>query len=85
MTCCSMLGPSPTTPAAATEPYCCWIVLLLLLLLQVPFLLDQFEAVQNSVGLTGWGKHTLAGRPLVILADKDKDEMDSLVSVITLS
>lgn len=47
---------------------------------QIPFLLDQFEAVQSSVGPTGWGRHKLAGRPLVILADKDKEEMDALVS-----
>lgn len=44
-------------------------------LLQVPFILDQLEQIQ----LRG-GAHPFANRPLVILADKDKEELDSLVS-----
>jgi hypothetical protein len=53
-------------------------LLLLLLLLQcqqVPFILDQLEQIQ----LRG-GAHPFAHRPLVILADKDKEELDALVS-----
>jgi hypothetical protein len=46
---------------------------------QVPFLLDQFEAVQQCLGPAGRGQHKLSGRPLVILADKNKEDMDSLV------
>lgn len=42
---------------------------------QVPFILDQLEQIQ----LKG-GSHPFANRPLVILADKDKDELDGLVS-----
>jgi len=42
---------------------------------QVPFILDQLEQIQ----LRG-GAHPFANRPLVILADKDKEELDSLVS-----
>jgi hypothetical protein len=43
--------------------------------MQVPFILDQLEQIQ----LRG-GTHPFVNRPLVILADKDKDELDSLVS-----
>lgn len=41
---------------------------------QVAFILEQLEEVQ----LAG-GKHTFANRPVVILADHDREEMDSLV------
>jgi hypothetical protein len=53
----------------------------------VPFLLDQLEAVQQGLRQRGAGRgaQKLAGRPVVILADKDKEDMDSLVSdIITL-
>lgn len=43
--------------------------------LQVPFILDQLEQIQSK-----GSSHPFANRPLVILADKDKEELDSLVS-----
>lgn len=42
--------------------------------IQVSFIIDQLEAVQEA----GVG-HPFAGKPIVILADKDKEEMDTLV------
>lgn len=61
----------------STEQSLANIQLLLVLLqrIQVPFILDQLEQIQ----LRG-GAHPFAHRPLVILADKDKEELDALVS-----
>lgn len=39
--------------------------------LQVSFILDQLEQVVEG--------HPFAGRPIVILADRNKEEMDGLV------
>jgi hypothetical protein len=46
--------------------------------LQVPFLLDQLQQVQGADAAAG--RHPFAGRPLVILADAAKDDMDAAVS-----
>eukprot|EP00882_Tetradesmus_deserticola_P020668 GHRQ01022331.1.p2 GENE.GHRQ01022331.1~~GHRQ01022331.1.p2 ORF type:complete len:195 (+),score=92.63 GHRQ01022331.1:30-587(+) len=43
---------------------------------QVPFLLDQLRQVQGAAAA---GRHPFAGRPLVILADAAKDDMDAAV------
>jgi hypothetical protein len=45
--------------------------------LQVSFLLDQLQQVQGAAAA---GRHPFAGRPLVILADAAKDDMDAAVS-----
>lgn len=53
------------------------------ILLQVPFILKQLESFQGAGGMVGGyqQQHPFAGRPLVILADKDKEQMDDLVGV----
>ncbi|WIA35393.1 hypothetical protein OEZ86_003839 [Tetradesmus obliquus] len=43
---------------------------------QVPFLLDQLQQVQHGAAA---GRHPFAGRPLVILADAAKDDIDAAV------
>jgi hypothetical protein len=40
---------------------------------QAPFILEQLEQLQGS------SHHPFAGRPLVILAEQGKEELDSLV------
>eukprot|EP00775_Hariotina_reticulata_P001867 gene1867-2204_t len=47
----------------------------------VPFILKQLESFQGAGGRVGGyqQRHPFAGRPLVILADKDKEDMDDLV------
>jgi hypothetical protein len=57
----------PLLPATAAVTCC-------LFPLKVPFILDQLEQIQ----LRG-GSHPFANRPLVILADKDKEELDAQV------
>jgi hypothetical protein len=42
-------------------------------LLQLSFILDQLEQVQEG--------HPFAGRPVVILAERGKEEMDGLVRI----
>jgi hypothetical protein len=46
--------------------------------MQVPFLLDQLQQVQGAAAAAA-GRHPFAGRPLVILADAAKDDMDATV------
>jgi hypothetical protein len=47
------------------------LLMSLLLPLQLSFILDQLEQVQEG--------HPFDGRPVVILAEKSKEEMDDLV------
>jgi hypothetical protein len=42
---------------------------------QVPYILEQLELVNAE----GKKMHPLAGRPVVLLADMDKDELDGKV------
>lgn len=76
--------------AAATQMCCdcCCLFLLIMRLrfiaavtsafqtLQLSFILDQLEQVQEG--------HPFAGRPVVILAERSKEEMDALVSGILI-
>lgn len=59
--------------------FCTW--------LQVPFILKQLESFQGAGGRVGGyqQRHPFAGRPLVILADKDKEDMDDLVGLAELA